>query len=284
MVYGAWRLFRPDENRGFLAVAGCLLPGIILCFVSWLDYGTLVLPCALCALVIAKLLPGHLTITNVCLTILGLAILMAGADMLYAQSLGYGLESYSQAIIDEIRNQTEAQLSGTGTSVTAMASLDQMFEIIRLAWPFGYLMQAAIVVAFGCLGLALSQRLKYAQCYASFTRYDVPLWAVVLLIIGVICVALPATENELSTVLRMVGVNSLLVCRVLFFFQGLAALLGIMDRRKFSGFTRVLILVLALFAEVWFFAICVFGLIDVWANFRKLGRSHVQTNPDTQQD
>ena len=281
MVYGAWRLFRPQEGRGIWAILGCLAPVLVLCFVSWLDYGTLVLPCALCALAIAKLLPEHASVTNVCLTVLLMGLALVGADALFAHSMGYNIVSYSQAIIDEVRAQTTASLQGTGTSITAMASIDQVMDIIRMAWPFGYLVQASFIVAFGFLGLALSRRMKYAQAYAAFTACDIPLWAVVLLIIGVVCTVFGSSDSQISYIMSCIGVNTLLVCRVLFFIQGLACMLGLMDKHNLGGFSRVAILVLALFAELWFIALSVFGLVDVWANFRKLGRSRSQAAQDT---
>ena len=271
MVYGAWRLFRPEENRGLWAVAGCLAPAIALCFVSVLDYGLLVLPCSVCALVIARLLPGHATVTNVCLTVLLLAAAMIGADALFANAIGFdNIVSYQNALISEIREQTIASVGGKSASISTMASLDQTLELFSLAWPFGYIAQAGIVVGFGFLGLALTRRVRYADAYASFTRYDSPLWVVVLLIVGIISTLLSGAVTDVSVVFKTIGVNALLVARVLFLIQGMAALLGVMDRRGFGTGSRVALLVCAFFAEMMFFAVCVFGLVDIWADFRKL--------------
>ena len=274
MVFGAWLLNRPEERRGWWAVAGCVVPGIVLSFVSWVNYGSLVAPFIVCALVVALLLPGRVTITNVCATILGVSALMILADASIVLQWGESFAAYVGALLDEIRELTVASLGGNGSSVAIMASVDQTVELLGKVWPLLYVSRAAVAVLAGLLGLMLARRDTYQRVYEAFTRYDMPLWGIVALIVSIACLAGPAFGLPAAQTLEAVGLNILFCLRVLFFLQGLAVAMFLMDRHRWGVFARVLVLAGLLIAEMGFFAVSVFGVIDVWANFRRLPRHH----------
>lgn len=274
MVFGAWLLNRPEERRGWWAVAGCALPGIVLSFVEWVNYGSLMVPCIVCALVVALVLPGRITITSVCATILGVSALMIAADASIVMMWGESFTAYVSALLDEIRELTVASLSGNGSSVAIMASVDQTVGVLQKVWPLLYVSRAAVAVLMGLLGLMLARRDTYQRVYAAFTRYDMPLWGVVALIAAIACMAGSAFGLVTSQTLEAVGLNLLFCLRVLFFLQGLAVVMFLMDRHHWGAFARVLVLAGLLMAEMAFFAVSVFGVIDVWANFRRLPRHH----------
>ena len=271
MVFGAWLLFRPVEGRGLWALAGCLGPALALCLVSFVDYGTLVLPCAVCALVIAKILPGRVSVTSVCLVILALAAAMAGADALFAASFGMDLVGYANAMLDSAYEITVSSVSQSSSPVVVQASFDGVYETMRKVWPLGYVFQATVAVLFGLLGLGIAQRRGYRDAYDSFMRYDVPLWGIVLLIVGLVCLLLASSTGQ-GGWLESIGLMLILVLRVVYFLQGMAVIMCLMSRRKMGFFSRVLILTLSLLAELSIFAVCVFGVVDVFANFRGLAR------------
>lgn len=274
MVYGAWLLFRPEEQRGLWAIAGCLVPGIALSIVSFVDFGSLVLPCAVIALAIAYVLPGRITVTNVCLTVAALAAMMAGADALFAASVGMDLPGYANALLDEAYEITVSSVSTTSSQLAAEAGIDGVYETMRMVWPLGYVAQASVVVLLGLLGLVVARKNTYAQVYAAFLRYDIPLWGVVALIAGLVCLLL-GTTTEQGTQLEPIGLMLLLVLRVLFCLQGLAVLSAWMNRRGMGFASRVIAIALALLAELSLFVVCILGVVDVWANFRKLPRKDV---------
>ena len=274
MVYGAWLLSRKEEGRTWWAVAGCLVPGVVISVLTW-DYGSLVLPCVACALVVALLLPGRIGITGVCLTIAGVTAATIMADASLVMLWGESFTAYVNALIDEMREAMVASLGGTA-SVAVQASVDQTIELFKKVWPLIYASRAAFMVLFGLLGLAIARRDTYQSVYVAFTRFDVPLWAVVLLIAAVACLACQVLGIAGET-LGMVGVNVLICLRVLFFLQGLAVAMNLMDRRRMGPFARVLVIAAILLAELGLYATCVFGVIDVWANFRRLDRRRSQS-------
>jgi hypothetical protein len=76
-----------------------------------------------------------------------------------------------------------------------------------------------------------------------------------------------------NTVLDIVGYNLIIIFGILYLALGISVLFGIFTRFKVGLVWKILI-----FASLWFFfafAFIVFplmGLIDIWANFRKLKR------------
>lgn len=272
MVFGAWLLNRSEERRGWWAIAGCVVPGIVLSFVSWVNYGSLVAPFIIGALVVAFVLPGRISITSVCLTIIGMTALMIASDASIVMMWGESFMAYVAALLDEIRELTAASLGGSSSSVVIMASVDRTVELLGKVWPLLYVSRAAVAVLAGLLGLMLARRDTYQRVYQAFTRYDMPLWGVVALIVAVACMAGSAAGFPASSTLEAVGLNILFCLRVLFFLQGLAVAMCLMDRHRWGAFSRMLVLALLLMAELGFYAVSVFGVIDVWANFRKLPR------------
>lgn len=273
MVFGLWLLSRSKERRVWAGVAGCVLPGVVLSAVSWIYYGSLVVPCIACALVVALLLPGRIGITSVCLTIVGLtgAMVMADASILMLQ--GESFAAYVSALLDEMRELTVASLGGT-VPVAVEASIDQTLEFLGKTWPLIYALRAAGVVVLGLFGLMLSRRDTYQSVYAAFTRYDMPLWGVVALAAAIACLAYGAFGPRWADAVEAAGLNVLMFLRAAFFLQGLAVAMSLMDRRRWGPVPRVLVIMLMLMAELGFYAVCVFGVIDVWANFRRLERRH----------
>lgn len=271
MVFGLWLLARKEERRAWLGIAGCVVPGVVLSFVSWVNYGSLVLPCIACALVVALLLPGRIGITGVCLTIAGLTGAMIAADASIVMMYGEDFAAYVTALLDEIRELTVASLGGTA-SVTVLATLDQTVELLGKTWPLIYAARAAGVVVLGLFGLMLARRDTYQSVYAAFMRYDMPLWGVVLLIAAIACLACEALGVQGAATVGAVGLNLLLCLRVAYFLQGLAVAMCLMDRHRWGMLPRVLVIALMLMAELGFYAVSVFGVIDVWANFRRRER------------
>lgn len=271
MVYGAWLLTRREEGRAVWAAAACLVPGVALSFVSW-DYGSLVLPCSIVALVVAQLLPGRVNITTVCLTVVLSSGLMVAADASLVMLLGESFAAYVQALLEEIRLIVTASLTTGTPSVAVTATVDRTVELLGMVWPLIYVSRGAVVVVGALVGLMIARRDTYQRVYQAFTRYDMPLWGVVLLIASLLGFAAEAGLAQCPEVVGVAALNVLLCLRVLFFIQGLAVGMSVMDARHWGPVCRVVAITAMLLAEMGLCAVCVFGVLDVWANFRRLAR------------
>jgi uncharacterized protein YybS (DUF2232 family) len=145
-----------------------------------------------------------------------------------------------------------------------------------------------LIVSFGIIS-----GLNYALSVLIFKRYQIEIkppvpfikwdlswyyvWGV---IIGLILVLVPEMGSaadgstlSVNTVIDIIGYNLIIIFGFLYLILGISVLFGIFARFKLAIVWKILI-----FASLWFFfafALIVFpllGLIDIWANFRKIKR------------
>jgi len=145
-----------------------------------------------------------------------------------------------------------------------------------------------LVVSFGMisgLNYVFSVRIfkRYQielKALAPFIKWDLPWYYVWGIIIGLVLVLVPEMGSAVdgsaltvNAVIDIVGYNLIIIFGFLYIALGISVLFGIFTRFKVGIVWRILI-----FASLWFFfgfALIVFpllGLIDIWANLRKLKR------------
>jgi len=106
----------------------------------------------------------------------------------------------------------------------------------------------------------------------SFKIWDLPWYYIFGLIIGMVLVIIPDFNKSYDFLFDTVGINFLIVFAVLYSVLGFSVLWGIFDKFKFTSFLRILILIIMGFFIFLFALIPVLGVIDIWANFRKIER------------
>ncbi len=269
MVFGAWRLAQSGEGRAVWAALGCLAPGIVLSFATW-DYASLVLPCSLCALAIAFVLSQGVSVGKVVILVALLCGMLIGVDASLLMLQGESFAAYVQALLDELAQVMTASLTTGTSSVSVQATVDSTVGLLGWIWPLIYAMRAACTVCFGLVGLEVARRDSFQKVHEAFKRCDVPLWIVALFIASVACLAGWSVFGVLPEVVGVVALNVFICMRVVFFLQGCAVMLSLMDSHGWGFFPRVLLLSVAFIAEVSLSAVCILGLVDVWADFRKL--------------
>jgi uncharacterized protein YybS (DUF2232 family) len=96
--------------------------------------------------------------------------------------------------------------------------------------------------------------------YRDWRLPDITVWAVIA---SGVMLFVPTTG------VRLFGLNGLMVCAVLYFFQGLAVLGTLFNRWRVPPVVRILIYILTLMQMYGLLFLSVLGLIDVWADFKK---------------
>ena len=125
----------------------------------------------------------------------------------------------------------------------------------------------------GSLGLIVARRDSYQRVTGAFKRFDVPLWLVAVFIVALACLAGWVMAAGVPEGVGVVALNIILCLRLVFFLQGFAVMLSLMDSHGWGAVPRVLVISTALLIEMSLSVVCVLGLVDVWANFRKLART-----------
>ena len=173
-----------------------------------------------------------------------------------------------------------------------MFDRSQMSEIIAQTQDmlrfFPRVLPGILVVSFGLIsGLNYVFSVRILKRYqielkpmAPFIKWDLPWYYVWGIIIGLVLVLVPEMGSAVdggtltvNAVIDIVGYNLIIIFGFLYLALGISVLFGIFTRFKVGIVWKILI-----FASLWFFfgfALIVFpllGLIDIWADLRKLKR------------
>lgn len=133
--------------------------------------------------------------------------------------------------------------------------------------------------------VGLASILNYKFSHIFFARYDVVLKDIRLFkewdlnwywcwgfIFGLVFIIIPDFNPALDQVLDVLGANLLIMFATVYLVLGLAVIWSLFDRFKLNTAVRVIILIIMfLFLGIIIVPILM-GLIDIWANFRKLKR------------
>jgi uncharacterized protein YybS (DUF2232 family) len=113
----------------------------------------------------------------------------------------------------------------------------------------------------------LKQKDKELSSWPDYSEWKLPepfVWLVVLS--GVVFLLLPQP-------LSIIGLNGLIVCSIVYFFQGLAIAASLLNRWSVPRLIRVLIYALIFIQTYGIIILSFLGLVDVWADFRKLNQA-----------
>ena len=121
--------------------------------------------------------------------------------------------------------------------------------------------------------LLLQRKDKGLSPWPEYNAWKLPDPLVWLVILGGISVFL------LPIPLSTMGLNVLIICTTLYFFQGLAIIVSLLDRWSVPRLIRALIYALIFIQTYGIIILSFLGLADVWADFRKL--NNTEENPET---
>lgn len=107
-----------------------------------------------------------------------------------------------------------------------------------------------------------------------FKEWDLPWYWCWGVIVGIILIIIPSFTSTYSNIISIFGYNLLIISGFVYFILGLSVLWSILDRFNVKTYIRVLIIIAMFLFLGLFIFLPVLGLIDIWANFRKLKRVH----------
>jgi uncharacterized protein YybS (DUF2232 family) len=144
----------------------------------------------------------------------------------------------------------------------------------------------ALVPGFAVVFFGLSAVLNYCFSFMVLKRYNIKLtamppfkdwdlswyycWGVIA---GIIFLIIPKFNPLYDGIIDAVGYNIVIVFGLLYMLLGTAVLWGLLDKFNVRVAVRIIILVVMFLLFGFGAVLPLVGLIDIWANFRKLGRS-----------
>ena len=228
---------------------------------------TLALPALIVALgVCAGMAQGRATVLNVSLVVVAGALAGLVVDTGYAAMYGTtAREALSQVFETYMR-------ASLGSGIEEGLAVNEATALFNVLWPFVYVVQSASYAAIAGLGCVFLETRFRARRFPSVAAFDAPLWAVGVLAASALAIAASFADTPASYPLSVVGATALMSVRIIFALQGFGVVASRLSGTRTGCVLRGVIVLLLFWAETVFMAMSIVGLIDVWANFRKLPR------------
>ena len=271
MGYGARELLEARGSRGFLfAVAeGIVITAVALFANSGM--GMLLVGEVLCVLGVVWCMRNHAaTLAGICAVIVATALVNIGIEAAVATAAG---PSLSQVVDGLLAYMVSVAQDAAGTGIQAELIVRQIAPVLKALWPFTYVASAGMdALAAGIGSYLMYVRTSGIPRVPAIVAFDMPMWPVGVLIASILGLSASLSGFPGAEVLLSVSVTALMSVRFIFAIQGFAVVLTFANRFRFGCLGRTLLLVLSIWLETMFFIVSIVGLIDVWANFRKLTR------------
>jgi uncharacterized protein YybS (DUF2232 family) len=200
------------------------------------------------------------------------AVILAGAGGLLAAGLWTG-QGLLETVSEGIRQHLELSLllyQQMGLSQEQLDFLENSLDVIQrvlVGVMPAVVIGSTLMVTWVCL---LTSRILFQRQglpfpdYGALNRWKAPepmVWAVIAA--GVLLMV-PSTGAKL------LGLNGLIVFMVIYFFQGLAIVAYLFQKKQIPRFARVVLYGLIAIQQVATLAVIGVGFFDTWFNFRKL--------------
>lgn len=271
MGYGARELLEARGSRGFLfAVAeGIVITAVALFANSGM--GMLLVGEVLCVLGVVWCMRNHAaTLAGICAVVVATALVNIGIEAAVATAAG---SSLSQVVDGLLAYMVSVAQDAAGTGIQAELIVRQIAPVLKALWPFTYVASAGMdALAAGIGSYLMCVRTSGIPRVPAIAAFDMPMWPVGVLIASILGLSASLSGFPGAEVLLSVSVTALMSVRFIFAIQGFAVVLTFANRFRFGCLGRTLLLVLSIWLETMFFIVSIVGLIDVWANFRKLTR------------
>ena len=271
MGYGARELLEARGSRGFLFAVS---EGIVITAVALFansGMGMLLVGEVLCVLGVVWCMRNHAaTLAGICAVIVATALVNIGIEAAVATAAG---SSLSQVVDGLLAYMVSVAQDAAGTGIQAELIVRQIAPVLKALWPFTYVASAGMdALAAGIGSYLMYVRISGIPRVPAIVAFDMPMWPVGVLIASILGLSASLSGFPGAEVLLSVSVTALMSVRFIFAIQGFAVVLTFANRFRFGCLGRTLLLVLSIWLETMFFIVSIVGLIDVWANFRKLTR------------
>ena len=263
------------------AVAGSL----ILIFVSWTLYiffGVLLIGTAVIYLFCFKnnKFPFQVIAYNGILFIVLFVLFIVIFSLVQQQNLAGSFISNYNAVINKLPDEPSVKqyMQLMAISDTQFKSLFEQSRSIFMMLPYlipglllVYVFMGSLINYYWCVSI-FKKRGLVLKSMPLFKAWDAPWYLVSGLIIGLVFVVVPHFNQVYDFAFDAAGINLLIVFGLLYTVLGFSVLWSMFDKLHTSALWRVLIILMLGFFLILIIVIPIMGIIDVWANFRKLER------------
>lgn len=258
--------------RGPRTTLGALFIGFVAAAVACIPFGPDAIPSALVSLTAAFMVgtglgSGRLTSGGICLVCALTALALLGIDSSLATWAGTSLNDLALAQIDKTFEALSSGVSGIGEG------LELARTIMTVLWPTSYTLNAVVGVVAASIGVRVARTglKERAPRTLTLTTFDTPFWVAALLLVSIVGITVSQGIPS-GSVLFMVSANLAMAARFAFGAAGIAVAAWFIRRRGAGIVATLFICAILVFIDMQFFVMAIVGLIDFWANIRRLSR------------
>ena len=273
------------EGRTRDSVICAAAGSMILIFISWpliIFFCALLLGTAFIYMLCFKKnkYPFQIIAYNSILFIVLIVLFVVIFSLVQQQNIAAGFISKYNTVINKLPDEPffKQYMQLMAISETQVKSLFEQSRSIFIMLPYlipglvlVYVFLGSLINYYCCVSIFKKRGLVLKDA-PLFKFWDAPWYLVSGLIIGLVLVVVPPFNQVYDFVFDIVGINLLIVFGLLYTGLGFSVLWSIFDKLHTPRLWRILIILALSFFLILIIAIPIMGIIDVWANFRKLER------------
>ena len=209
------------------------------------------------------------TFAKVTAMIFVIAVVELGIDSVLAWQQGLNVFEWYRQAFDSVMSAYGEVLGSA-----ELESFDTVVNTVTGCLVAMYVIQAASQVFVALLLVWAVKRLRKRPLgWSPLSKVDLPVWVVLPLIVGFLGIALcNVSALPHKDEIFLVALNVLVIACIPLFAQGLAACKGVLNNANCSAIVQFLIAFVTGLFGVFALVVVAVGLIDFWANLRKLPR------------
>ena len=181
--------------------------------------------------------------------------------------------------VDAILTKTTGEIvanfgeADPGVTEATISALREGAATAVAIWPSIHVVQGVLMAIVAIIAVRwLSKRAGLGFTIPGLGSMDLSIHVIWPLVVGLVLWALAKFGVPQADLADRIGVNLLVVARVLLAVQGAAVLTAFADAREWKSAGRILGSFVALFLESIFWFVSGVGLVDMWMNVRRLPR------------
>ena len=171
-----------------------------------------------------------------------------------------------------------AASGGVADPVALKAATSALLVQMSITWPAAsfYTMGIGSAIGVSLIGRAARAQGQDVHRYGPLADMDVSFHIVWPTILGLACSAAAALWTKAPALVGTIGSNVVMIVRPFLFLQGAAVFSALYRRMGAGRVTKTIGIVLLLLTESFVPSVSVLGLVDIFANLRKLPRGAVR--------
>jgi uncharacterized protein YybS (DUF2232 family) len=205
------------------------------------------------------------------------AALLIAASLLTERNIYQALAVFLQSMLREAAQYPAGATSGE-TQAIVTETLTQAARFVPVVLPAMLLLPALLAPLVAMLLSNAVESLRgLPRRWIDFRLWRLPdmlVWAAIILAVG---------YRFLDGLPGLVAINALILVVVVYAMQGLAMIKFFFDSRRLPIAAQLVLIFLVVSQAFGLLALAVLGLVEVWADFRRLGRRKPRINHDNKE-